>query len=188
MLVCVILLGCSRKVADKQVYNHWLETFLELLKQENHEKSSFSSFRWLPRVQEPSRKRHLSEVFSEIDFSIRRRSTGTLFHSKSRKYKFLKVVLLPSEIPMPFSFFEGSPLIEYHSKSDYSKDKKAAKSDGKSSFWQQIWSGELFDEFTGAAHLTKIDWVRFLEINYIWCNKLKKKNLFLSIDLNELKL
>lgn len=57
-----------------------------------------------------------------------------------------------------FSFFEGNPIIEYHSKSDI-KNKNGEKTLKNSSFWYQVWSGELFDELTGAAHLTKIDWV-----------------------------
>ncbi|EFP12674.1 hypothetical protein GCK72_002444 [Caenorhabditis remanei] len=104
MLVCVILLGCSRKVADKQVTATRPGTFRETT------------------------------------------SVGSLLRDR---------VFDPKKV---HSFFEGNPIIEYHSKSD-SKSKPPTKNHKNVSFWQQVWSGELFDELTGAAHLTKIDWI-----------------------------
>lgn len=104
MLVCVILLGCSRKVADKQVTATRPGTFRETI------------------------------------------SVGSLI--RDRIFDAKKV----------HSFFEGNPIIEYHSKSDI-KSKNGEKTLKNSSFWYQVWSGELFDELTGAAHLTKIDWI-----------------------------
>ncbi|CAI2316826.1 unnamed protein product [Caenorhabditis sp. 36 PRJEB53466] len=107
MLICVILLGCSRKVADKQVTATRPGTFRETT------------------------------------------SVGSLLRDR---------IFDPKKV---HSFFADSPLIEYHSKSDQNA-KKAPKKTGKLPFWQQVWSGELFDELTGAAHLTKIDWIELL--------------------------
>ncbi|CAL2029196.1 unnamed protein product [Caenorhabditis brenneri] len=104
MLVCVILLGCSRKVADKQVTATRPGTFRETA------------------------------------------SVGSLL--RDRMFDPKKV----------YSFFEGSPIISYHSKAD-STPKKSNEGKKTESFWQQVWSGELFDDLTGAAHLTKIDWI-----------------------------
>ncbi|PIC51706.1 hypothetical protein B9Z55_002111 [Caenorhabditis nigoni] len=104
MLVCVILLGCSRKIGEKQITATRPGSFRETT------------------------------------------SVGSLM--RDRIFDSKKV----------YSFFEGNPIIEY-SISDSSQTEKSTKSKKSDSFWQQVWSGELFDELTGAAHLTKIDWV-----------------------------
>uniref|UniRef100_A0A8R1HMF2 TM2 domain-containing protein n=1 Tax=Caenorhabditis japonica TaxID=281687 RepID=A0A8R1HMF2_CAEJA len=109
MLICVILLGCSRKVADKQVTATRPGTFSQTI------------------------------------------SVGSLLRDR---------IFEPKKV---YSFFAGNPLIEYHSKADRKSTKNSPKKGGKlaekSSIWQRIWSGEMFDELTGAAHLTKIDWI-----------------------------
>ncbi|UMM13168.1 hypothetical protein L5515_001583 [Caenorhabditis briggsae] len=104
MLVCVILLGCSRKIGEKQITATRPGSFRETT------------------------------------------SVGSLM--RDRIFDSKKV----------YSFFEGNPIIEY-SISDSSQTERSTASKKSNSFWQHVWSGELFDELTGAAHLTKIDWV-----------------------------
>uniref|UniRef100_A0A1I7T4H0 TM2 domain-containing protein n=1 Tax=Caenorhabditis tropicalis TaxID=1561998 RepID=A0A1I7T4H0_9PELO len=105
MLLCVILVGCSRKITDKQVTATRPGTFRETI------------------------------------------SVGSLLRDR---------IFNPKNV---YSFFKGNPIIEYHSKSHTSSNKKSKNNEKSRSFWYQVWSGELFDEITGAAHLTKIDWI-----------------------------
>ncbi|CAB3408171.1 unnamed protein product [Caenorhabditis bovis] len=110
MLMCVIILGCSRKIMDKQI-----------------------------TATRPGNFRETASVGSLI---------------RDRFFDTKRV----------HSFFHGDPKIEYHSKSasdDADEYKNYEKSNG---FWEKVWSGEMFDEITGAAHLTKIDWAELTTV------------------------
>ncbi|CAI5437714.1 unnamed protein product [Caenorhabditis angaria] len=110
MLVCVIVLGCSRKIMDKQI-----------------------------TATRPGNFRETSSI-------------GSLL--RDRFFDPKKV----------HEFFKTSPIIEYNKSNNEKMRTKNEKVKKENGLWDRIWSGEMFDDFTGAAHLTKIDWIELFTV------------------------